>query len=163
MMIHKRVMELTKGVRTGIVCKALIGVAISATYIVQAATLGTIVGLLYKRAAFSALLPYITYLAAIIGTRLVLIYINSVYGKKIIGTVKNILRRRIYAKLLKLGPAFLDDERTGTLGSTMVSGVDYLEGYLTLYLPQVLVCFIACSAMLVYIFQCIMCSGLLRW
>ena len=55
MMIHKRVMELTKGVRTGIVCKALIGVAISATYIVQAATLGTIVGLLYKRAAFSAL------------------------------------------------------------------------------------------------------------
>ncbi len=153
MMIHKRVMELTKGVRTGIVCKALIGVAISATYIVQAATLGTIVGLLYKRAAFSALLPYITCLTAIIGTRLVLIYINSVYGKKIIGTVKNILRRRIYAKLLKLGPAFLDDERTGTLGSTMVSGVDYLEGYLTLYLPQVLVCLIACSAMLVYIFS----------
>ena len=152
MMIHRRVIELTKGVRLSMLCKAVIGAAISATYIVQAATLGTIVGLLYKRAAFSTLLPYMAYLIASIAARLMLIYSNVVYGKKIIGKVKNTLRQRIYAKLLKLGPAFLDDERTGTLGSTMVSGVDYLEGYLTLYLPQALVCMIACSAMLVYIF-----------
>ncbi|MGP1529737.1 MAG: ABC transporter ATP-binding protein [Treponema sp.] len=153
MMIHKRVIELTKGVRVSMCCKALIGVAISAAYIVQAAVLGTIVGLLYQRVAFVILLPYVIYLGASICARLVLMYINTVYGKKIIGKVKNTLRRRIYTKLLKLGPAFLDDERTGTLGSTMVSGVDYLEGYLTLYLPQVLVCIVACSAMLVYVFS----------
>ncbi|MGP1454397.1 MAG: hypothetical protein ACTTJ7_01350 [Treponema sp.] len=41
MMIHKRVIELTKGVRVSMCCKALIGVAISAAYIVQAAVLGT--------------------------------------------------------------------------------------------------------------------------
>lgn len=153
MMIHKRVLELTNGVRVSIACKALLGIAVSGTYILQAVLLGMTVDLLYERSAFSVLLPYTVCLIAAVTVRLILIYVNSVYGKKIIGKIKNTLRRRIYAKLLRLGPAFLDDERTGKLGSTMVSGVDYLEGYLTMYLPQVLVCIIACSAMLVYVFS----------
>lgn len=153
MMIHKRVLELTNGVRVSIACKALLGIAVSGTYILQAVLLGMTVDLLYERSAFSVLLPYTVCLIAAVTARLILIYVNSVYGKKIIGKIKNTLRRRIYAKLLRLGPAFLDDERTGKLGSTMVSGVDYLEGYLTMYLPQVLVCIIACSAMLVYVFS----------
>ncbi|QOW60986.1 ABC transporter ATP-binding protein [Treponema pedis] len=153
MMLHRRVVELTAGVRFNILFKAMLGIAVSATYIFQAVLLGRIIGQLYGREGFSLIMHNVIYLIAVIAMRLVLIYLNSVYGKKIIGKVKNTLRRRIYDKLLKLGPIFLDDERTGKLGSTMVSGVDYLEGYLTLYIPQVLVCIIGCSAMLDYVFS----------
>lgn len=153
MMLNRRVIELTKGIKCSILFKALLGVAVSGTYVAQAVLLGKIVGQLYSKEELSVVIQSILYVSAIIASRLILIYYNSVYGKKIIGKVKNILRRRIYDKLLKLGPAFLDDERTGKLGSTMVSGVDYLEGYLTLYIPQILVCVIACGAMLIYVFS----------
>ena len=153
MMLNRRVIELTKGIKCSILFKALLGVAVSGTYVAQAVLLGKIVGQLYSKEELSAVIQTILYVSAVIASRLILIYYNSVYGKKIIGKVKNILRRRIYDKLLKLGPAFLDDERTGKLGSTMVSGVDYLEGYLTLYIPQILVCVIACGAMLIYVFS----------
>ena len=153
MMLNRRVIELTKGIKCSILLKALLGVAVSGTYVAQAVLLGKIVGQLYSKEELSVVIQSILYISAIIASRLILIYYNSVYGKKIIGKVKNILRRRIYDKLLKLGPAFLDDERTGKLGSTMVSGVDYLEGYLTLYIPQILVCVIACGAMLIYVFS----------
>ena len=153
MMLNRRVIELTKGIKCSILFKALLGVAVSGTYVAQAVLLGKIVGQLYSKEELSAVIQSILYVSAVIASRLILIYYNSVYGKKIIGKVKNILRRRIYDKLLKLGPAFLDDERTGKLGSTMVSGVDYLEGYLTLYIPQILVCVIACGAMLIYVFS----------
>lgn len=153
MMLHRRVIELTEGIRTIIALKALLGVAISGTYIFQAALLGKIVGQLYVKEPFAAIVPNIVFIALAITVRLILLYCNAVIAKKMIGKVKNTLRKRIYQKLLRLGPAFLDDERTGKLGATMVSGVDYLEGYLTLYIPQVLVCFIACSAMLIYIFS----------
>ncbi len=153
MMLNRRVIELTKGIKCSILLKALLGVAVSGTYVAQAVLLGKIVGQLYSKEELSAVIQSILYVSAVIASRLILIYYNSVYGKKIIGKVKNILRRRIYDKLLKLGPAFLDDERTGKLGSTMVSGVDYLEGYLTLYIPQILVCVIACGAMLIYVFS----------
>ncbi|EMB33811.1 ABC transporter ATP-binding protein/permease [Treponema denticola] len=153
MMLNRRVIELTKGIKCSILFKALLGVAVSGTYVAQAVLLGKIVGQLYSKEELSVVIQSILYISTIIASRLILIYYNSVYGKKIIGKVKNILRRRIYDKLLKLGPAFLDDERTGKLGSTMVSGVDYLEGYLTLYIPQILVCVIACGAMLIYVFS----------
>lgn len=153
MMLNRRVIELTKGIKCSILFKALLGVAVSGTYVAQAVLLGKIVGQLYSKEELSMVIQSILYVSAVIASRLILIYYNSVYGKKIIGKVKNILRRRIYDKLLKLGPAFLDDERTGKLGSTMVSGVDYLEGYLTLYIPQILVCVIACGAMLIYVFS----------
>ena len=153
MMLNRRVIELAKGIKCSILLKALLGVAVSGTYVAQAVLLGKIVGQLYSKEELSVVIQSILYVSAVIASRLILIYYNSVYGKKIIGKVKNILRRRIYDKLLKLGPAFLDDERTGKLGSTMVSGVDYLEGYLTLYIPQILVCVIACGAMLIYVFS----------
>ena len=153
MMLNRRVIELTKGIKCSILFKALSGVAVSGTYVAQAVLLGKIVEQLYSKEELSVVIQTILYVSAIIASRLILIYYNSVYGKKIIGKVKNILRRRIYDKLLKLGPAFLDDERTGKLGSTMVSGVDYLEGYLTLYIPQILVCVVACGAMLIYVFS----------
>lgn len=88
MMLNRRVIELTKGIKCSILFKALLGVAVSGTYVAQAVLLGKIVGQLYSKEELSVVIQSILYISAIIASRLILIYYNSVYGKKIIGKVK---------------------------------------------------------------------------
>ncbi|HCK88494.1 MAG TPA: cysteine ABC transporter ATP-binding protein [Erysipelotrichaceae bacterium] len=51
-------------------------------------------------------------------------------------TVKKVLRRKIYEKLLRLGPSYNDHAGTSEIVQTAVEGVDQLEVYFGSYLPQ---------------------------
>lgn len=51
-------------------------------------------------------------------------------------TVKSVLREKIFRKLLKLGPAYQEMANTAELIQTAVEGVDQLETYFGMYLPQ---------------------------
>ena len=152
MLIHKRIGELIYGVKRYIFSKGIIGIFISAVSILQAIVLGRIVGGVYSGGTTMAIGTDALLLAALLLFRILLLWFNQVYGKWIIGRVKNKLRERAFAKLLRLGPGYLTQSRTGTLESTIVAGVDYLEGYVSLYLPQILVCIIGSGAMIIYIF-----------
>ena len=50
--------------------------------------------------------------------------------------VKLALRRKIYAKLLRLGPAYRQQVNTAEVVQAAVEGVDQLESYFGAYLPQ---------------------------
>lgn len=152
MLIHKRILELIYGVKRYIFSKGIIGILISAVSILQALILGRIVGGVYSGGTTSAIMTEALILVALLLFRILLLWLNQVYGKWIIGRVKNKLRERAFKKLLRLGPGYLTQSRTGILESTIVAGVDYLEGYVSLYLPQILVCIIGSGAMIIYIF-----------
>lgn len=152
MLIHKRIWELIYGVKRYIFSKGMIGVFISAVSILQALLLGRIVGGVYSGGTTAVITKDAVLLASLLLFRILLLWFNQVYGKWIIGRVKNKLRERAFAKLLRLGPGYLTQSRTGTLESTIVAGVDYLEGYVSLYLPQILVCIIGSGSMIIYIF-----------
>src|SRR5829696_5776892 len=51
--------------------------------------------------------------------------------------VKSALRERMYAHLLRLGPAYMAGERAGELATTATEGVERIEPYFARYLPQV--------------------------
>lgn len=51
-------------------------------------------------------------------------------------TVKRRLRRRIYEKLLRLGPSYQEQVRSSEVVQITVEGVDQLETYFGAYLPQ---------------------------
>src|SRR5918995_7128054 len=51
--------------------------------------------------------------------------------------MKSALRERLYAHLLRLGPAFMTGERAGELATTATEGVERIEPYFARYLPQV--------------------------
>ncbi len=51
--------------------------------------------------------------------------------------VKSALRERLYAHLLRLGPAYAAGERAGELATTATEGVERIEPYFARYLPQV--------------------------
>ena len=156
LLIHKRIWELVYGVKRYIFSKGLIGIFISVISIIQAILLGRIVGGVYSGEitdSVTSVTGDAVLLAVLLLLRILLLWFNQVYGKWIIGRVKNRLRERAFIKLLKLGPGYLTQSRTGILESTIVAGVDYLEGYVSLYLPQILVCIIGSGTMIIYIFS----------
>jgi ATP-binding cassette subfamily C protein CydD len=52
--------------------------------------------------------------------------------------VKNELRERLFAHVLRLGPAYARSERSGELTTTLTEGIERLDPYFARYLPQVL-------------------------
>ncbi|NVP24362.1 ABC transporter ATP-binding protein [Treponema phagedenis] len=161
MLIHRRIIELMSGVTRYVLSKSFIGLIINFTFILQALALGQIVKALYVHAEFSQIQRYIIYLVIIVIVRFLLVRANQIYGKWIVGKVKGALRKRAYEKLLRLGPGYLTETRTGKLESTIVAGIEYLEGYLTLYIPQIIICIIGSSVMVTYIFTVDWTLGLL--
>lgn len=152
-MIHKRIVEMTQGVRKYIFLKGAIGIIISISYIIQAIFLGKVIAQMYQGSALLAMKNNLIVLVSMLLLRIILVWFNQLYGKWIVAKVKNYLRMRAYKKLMKLGPGYMIHNRTGEIESTIVAGVDYLEGYLTLYIPQILVCIMGSGAMVIYIFS----------
>ena len=65
-----------------------------------------------------------------------------VWGREVAGQrgavrVKSELRERLIAHVLRLGPSYTKEERTGELVTTAAEGVEKLDSYLGRYLPQV--------------------------
>ena len=50
--------------------------------------------------------------------------------------IKTSLRKRLFQKIFSLGPAYLSNERTGNIASTISSKVEFLNEYYTVYLPS---------------------------
>jgi len=51
--------------------------------------------------------------------------------------VKSELRERLLAHVLRLGPSYTGEERTGELATTATEGIEKLDAYVGRYLPQV--------------------------
>lgn len=143
MFISPFVLMLTKGIRGRLLLKALLGLCVGATYLWQIYCLSAIVSGIYAHASLQGMLPLFAGILSSVLLRSLMIWFESYYGKMIIGKVKIKLRQRCYEKLLRLGPGFLTGSRTGKIEADIVAGIDYLEGYLTAYIPQVLVCLIS--------------------
>jgi len=58
-------------------------------------------------------------------------------------TVKRVMRERIYGKLLRLGAGYREYTDTAALVQESVEGVDQLESYFGLYMPQFFYAFLA--------------------
>src|SRR5579859_3411099 len=61
---------------------------------------------------------------------------SEVMANRVAVHVKNILRKRLFAHLLALGPTYTRSERAGELTGTLVEGVEALHPYFSQYLPH---------------------------
>lgn len=161
MLIHKRLRDLIQGVEVFVFGKSLLSVCVSLTYIAQAVLFGQVIQMLYESAGMDALKWHVFWIAFLILVRLFLITGLNVYGKWIVGQIKNRLRKRTFIQLMKLGPAYLLDERSGEIQSKAMAGIDYLEGYLSLYIPQILTVFIVLAGISIYVFSIHFALGIL--
>lgn len=153
MMIDKRIFELIKGIRLEICLKIFLEILIGGTYIAQAFILGSLIGDFYEGISIKTMSVKVISIVALMLTRFLLVWIISVFSVKIMSRVRNKLRARLFDKISRLGPGFLFLKRSGKLESTLVSGIDYLEGYLIMYIPQIAVVVILCSCLLIYLYN----------
>ncbi|MEJ2448802.1 MAG: ABC transporter transmembrane domain-containing protein, partial [Anaerolineales bacterium] len=92
--------------------------------------------------------------------RSVLAWTSSLSGKTIAVQVKNRVQQLLVEKLQSLGPAYLRGEQSGELSSTVVDGVEALDGYFSQYLPQLAISALVPLAILIFVFPMDTISGL---
>jgi len=81
------------------------------------------------------LLPLMLLLGAIIA-RAALLWGREVTAQRAAIRLKAMLRERVFAHLLRLGPAYSKGERTGELVTVVDEGIERLDAYISRYVPQ---------------------------
>ncbi|NJO81365.1 MAG: thiol reductant ABC exporter subunit CydD [Blastochloris sp.] len=139
MMLHRRLLALIAEVRSNVVLMVLLGLLIAGTYIGQGLLTAQVVIRIFERADWASVLPLLGWALALVAVRAVLLWLREIGAMATSAAVKQRLRRRLYTHLLALGPGYLERTDTGTVRSTLVDGVEALEGYLGYYIPQAFV------------------------
>jgi ATP-binding cassette, subfamily C, bacterial CydD len=133
--------ELIKEVRMARVSLGLtvaIGLLAAAATIVQLVALSKVVDRVFLEG--TDLIEVRGLLLLLLGAsvlRAALLWGREATGQRGAVRVKSELRRRLCAHVLRLGPSYTREERTGELATTATEGIEKLDAYVGRYLPQV--------------------------
>lgn len=135
--MDERLSRQIGGARWLLALTIALGVTPMLATIAQMLFLGRIVALVViAHAGLPRLSPLLILLAVIVLCRALLVWLEDAVARLVGIHVVAELRRRLFAHLLRLGPAYTAGERTGELVTTATDGVDRLEPYVARYLPQ---------------------------
>lgn len=126
------------GIRGPLALVVALALLSTLTVIAQMALLSTIVSQVFlSNAQLAVLGPILLLLLLVSLVRAMLTGAHELVAKRMAIDSKSKLRTRFFAQLLRLGPAYSQDERTGELVATAVEGIERLEMYVSRYLPQI--------------------------
>jgi ATP-binding cassette subfamily C protein CydD len=133
--------ELIKEVRSARVSLGLmvaIGLLAAAATIVQLVALSKVVDRVFLEGTdlIEVRGPLLLLLGASV-LRAALLWGREAAGQRGAVRVKSELRRRLCSHVLRLGPSYTREERTGELATTATEGIEKLDAYVGRYLPQV--------------------------
>ena len=137
--LDKKLLLLSAHARTAFGLTVALGFLGGLLTVSQAALLSQIVALVFlKGASLRAVMPWL-------GVYLVILVLNAVSqwgrdlaAKRISLRIKSILRSKLFAHIQRLGPSFLQGERTGELVTTATEGIENLDAYFSQYMPQLI-------------------------
>lgn len=148
-MLSRRLLALAAVARGAILFAAALGLAITATYVAQGWAVARVLGRVLAGDGLGAALGALTLFVVAQVARAWLVQRRDAVAADAAWAVKDHLRRRLYAKLLRLGPAYTSTSRTGTIQTTIVDAVDRLDRYVAAFLPQTLSAIIGAAAIAV--------------
>ena len=96
-----------------------------------------------------------------IGGRAILSWVNEISANAVAVKIKTDLRNRLFAHILKLGPAYARGQRTGELTAAAVEGIEALDAYFSQYLPQLVITALVPLSILFFVFPIDPLSGLI--
>lgn len=97
---------------------------------------GNIIDKLYKNDLSFSIGSYVILLSVLMIIRFICNYMSGKFSHKSSGKVRNILREKIYKKLLELGVDYNNALSTSSTVQIAVDGVEQLEVYFGRFLPQ---------------------------
>lgn len=139
----------------------------TAAYVIGCAVLGAATGALVIAQAFlltdavvSVSLAGVPVLAAVIGGRAGLAWLQEVVAHRSSAAVKSTLRRQVLKRSVELGPVWLAGERRAALTTLLTSGLDALDDYFAKYLPQLVLAVIVPASVVAVLFTTDLVSAL---
>lgn len=113
------------------------GVAAAVLLVLQMLLLSWVVrDVLLRHKTLHAIVPTLLLAAGTAIGRASLISLHEFAAKRSAIRVKRQLRQQVAEHLLRLGPAYTSDERTGEVLATVTDGIEKLDPYISRYLPQ---------------------------
>ncbi len=139
MYFDRRLWIFTEGQRWRIAGAVAIALVSAAVGIARLALLGWLLAKVFQGASAEALALPFALIAGVMVLRGGLEYWRTMLAHKTAALVQLEIRRRLYDKVIELGPAHFGLERTGDIIVSAIDGVEQLETYFGQYLPQLIV------------------------
>ncbi len=139
MQFETRLWSFTQGVRGRISISVLIGMIAAALGVIRLALLGWLIGLIFLGQSADELVMPIIFAALVMLMRGIFEHWRTMTAHETSAIVQKQLRRRLFDKIVSLGPGYTGRQRSGELVLTLVDGVEQLETYFGEYLPQLLI------------------------
>ena len=150
MLPDPRLLAFTVGVRARIGFAVVVGLAAALVGIGRLAALGWLIAGVFAGEPFEELAGKFALVAGIMLLRGGLEYGRNMVAHRTAARVQMHLRRRLYDKVIELGPAWFGLERTGKVLVSVVEGVEQLETWFGQFLPQL--CVAALTPIVVFAF-----------
>jgi ATP-binding cassette, subfamily C, bacterial CydD len=138
--MHRRLLTLTRDARLPLLSTILSGFLAGLLTIGQAWLLSSVISAVFLQGQpLAQVMTPLVWILVIIGGRALLTWLNEVSANAVAVRVKTNLRERLFAHILKLGPAYSRGQRTGELTAAAVEGIEALDAYFSQYLPQLVI------------------------
>ncbi|MBX5448949.1 thiol reductant ABC exporter subunit CydD [Thermogemmatispora sp.] len=135
--MEKQILRECRAVRWPLALSVLAGLLALLATVGQMALLSWIVAQVFLgRAGLRQVAAALVALLVTICLRAGLVWLREFWARRAGSRVKSEMRQRLFAHLLRLGPLFVRDERSGELVATLNEGCERLETYVARYLPQ---------------------------
>ena len=134
-----RLWSFTKGVRGRINYSVMIGMISTSLGVVRLGMLGWLIGLIFQGKSAQELIIPIILAALVMLLRGYFENWRTMMAHETSAIVQKGLRKRLFDKIVTLGPGYAGRQRSGELVLSMVDGVEQLETYFGQYLPQLLI------------------------
>src|SRR6187431_1849458 len=142
--------RMTQGLRGRIALAVVLGLLALAAGIARFAFLGWFLALIFQGAAFAQLAWPLAGVAFAIVLRATLEHTRTMVAHRTAARAQEMLRARLFDKIVELGPGWFAEERTGGVMLSMVDGVEQLQTYFGQYLPQLIIS--ACAPFAIFAF-----------
>jgi len=133
-----RLLRHASAARGYLIITVCLGLATTALVLAQASLLAHALAGAARGTGLTALRGTILALAAVLIGRAIAAFGGEATALRAAAAVKSQLRRRLVAKALRLGPAWLTGQQSGEITTLATRGLDALDPYFARYLPQLL-------------------------
>ncbi|KAA3662016.1 MAG: thiol reductant ABC exporter subunit CydD, partial [Calditrichaeota bacterium] len=116
-------------------------------------------GVFLDKQNLERVLPFLAYFAFFSVLLALFRWLGSATASDLASSIKVRLRQRISWHLADLGPSYIKKQRSGELIATLITGVDKLDAYFKLFLPQVFLSVLIPVVVLFFVFPADVLSG----
>jgi ATP-binding cassette subfamily C protein CydD len=161
MTLDRRLFRQAKAAQRGLVLAVGLGFLAGIAVVGQARILSRVVSQVFLAGqSLGQIMPGLIILVIVSLVRGGLVWGSELAAGRVAVQIKHDLREQLVARLLSLGPAYTQGERSGELANTAIEGIEALDAYFRQYLPQLALAALVPLGVLFFVFPLDWISGL---